>query len=128
MESSFQFTNPVLTRLDFCSNAGFESSGNTEVQIQTKMSVSVSRDEEKDEASVELTVEIGEKSDAVPYWIVATEKANFKWADVSDSMRDRLLNQNAPSLLLAYLRPILAQITNSSQYGIYNIPFMNFTK
>lgn len=43
-------------------------------------------------------------------------------------MIDRLLNQNAPSLLSSYLRPIVAQVTSASKYGTYNIPFVNFTK
>lgn len=45
-----------------------------------------------------------------------------------NNMIDRLLNQNAPSLLLSYLRPIVAQVTSASKYGTYNIPFVNFTK
>ena len=43
-------------------------------------------------------------------------------------MIDRLLNQNAPSLLLSYLRPIVAQVTSASKNGTYKIPFVNFTK
>ena len=36
--------------------------------------------------------------------------------------------KKAPSLLLSYLRPIVAQVTSASKYGTYNIPFVNFTK
>ena len=32
------------------------------------------------------------------------------------------------SLLLSYLRPIVAQVISASKYGTYNIPFVNFTK
>ena len=42
-------------------------------------------------------------------------------------MVDKLLNQNAPSLLLSYIRPIVVQITAASPFPTYNIPFMNFT-
>ena len=46
------------------------------------------------------------------------EGANFRWNDeLDDNMIDRLLNQNAPSLLLSYLRPIVAQVTSASKYG-----------
>ena len=80
------------------------------------------------EATVSLTIEIGETDDNVPFYIKAKEQADFKWDEsVADIMLDRLLNQNAPSLLLSYLRPIVAQVTNSSKYGVYNIPFVNFT-
>ena len=53
-----------------------------------------------------------EKNDDIPFYIKAIEGANFRWNDeLDDNMIDRLLNQNAPSLLLSYLRPI------ASKYG-----------
>ena len=56
-----------------------------------------------------------EKNDDIPK---AIEGANFRWNDeLDDNMIDRLLNQNAPSLLLSYLRPIVAQVTSASKYG-----------
>ena len=52
------------------------------------------------------------------HFIKAIEGANFRWNDeLDDNMIDRLLNQNAPSLLLSYLRPIVAQVTSASKYG-----------
>lgn len=32
---------------------------------------------------------------------------------------------NAPSLLLGYMRPLISNITNSSQYPTFNIPFLD---
>ncbi len=59
-----------------------------------------------------------EKNDDIPTYIKAIEGANFRWNDeLDDNMIDRLLNQNAPSLLLSYLRPIVAQVTSASKYG-----------
>lgn len=59
-----------------------------------------------------------EKNDDIPFYIKAIEGANFRWNDeLDDNMIDRLLNQNAPSLLLSYLRPIVAQVTSASKYG-----------
>lgn len=59
-----------------------------------------------------------ENNDDIPFYIKAIEGANFRWNDeLDDNMIDRLLNQNAPSLLLSYLRPIVAQVTSASKYG-----------
>ena len=59
-----------------------------------------------------------EQIDDIPFYIKAIEGANFRWNDeLDDNMIDRLLNQNAPSLLLSYLRPIVAQVTSASKYG-----------
>lgn len=43
-------------------------------------------------------------------------------------MIEKLLNQNAPSLLLGYLRPIISQITAASPYNAYNLPFIDFQR
>ena len=129
MESLFQFTNPILTDLEIHLNEGFNGKNNEEVKMITNMSFKVFQKENINEATVSLTVEIGEINDNTPFYIKSKEEADFKWDDsINDIMLDRLLNQNAPSLLLSYLRPIIAQITNASKYGVYNIPFINFTK
>ena len=122
MESAFQFTNPVLTELEF------NSQDNQEVQIALSVSVQVNKSENKMEATVGLNFEIGTREDISPFYIKATEKANFRWDEsLTEGMVDKLLNQNAPSLLVSYLRPIIVQITAASPYGAYNIPFINFT-
>ena len=72
--------------------------------------------------------ELGEKNSQVPFYISAIEAAGFRWDDtLKDDMVNKLLNQNAPSLLLSYLRPIVTQITAASPFDAYNIPFMSFT-
>ena len=129
MESLFQFTNPILTDLEIHLNEGFNGKNNEEVKMITNMSFKVFQKENINEATVSLTVEIGEINDNTPFYIKSKEEADFKWDEnIDDIMLDKLLNQNAPSLLLAYLRPIIAQVTNASKYGVYNIPFINFTK
>ena len=110
MESAFQFTNPALSGLEFWINKKFNSEKDTKIQIRMNMSVKVAKEEN-------------------PFYIKAIEGANFRWNDeLDDNMIEKLLNQNAPSLLLSYLRPIVAQVTSASKYGTYNIPFVNFTK
>lgn len=129
MESGFQFKNPSLTKLEFIVNNDFSSEGKKSVQIQINMSVDITRDQNLNEATVALKVEIGDKGDVGPYYINVVEEARFRWGEeFSDEQVEKLLNQNAPSLLLSYVRPIVAQTTASSLYGAYNIPFMNFTQ
>ena len=124
--SEFQFKNPVLTDLIFEVNEDFDKQNKKNVQIKLNIDISIEKRENK-EATVKLSVKIGEKSDKDPYFIKAVEKSDFRWSDeVEDNMVESLLSQNAPSLLLSYLRPIIVQITASSPYGIYNIPFVNF--
>lgn len=128
MESVFQFTNPALLELEFKVNSEFDNSEKKEIKINLKVETQVNREEDEDNAFVVLCVTVGEDTDKVPFYVYAVEGANFKWEKerYSEEEIHRLLQQNAPALLLSYLRPTIAVITGASPYGAYNIPFMNF--
>lgn len=129
MESAFQFTNPSLIKLEFEIKDGFDVKKDEEIEFNINMSVNVNKYPNKNEAHVELIFESGEIGENAPFYICAIEAAHFRWdASLEDGFVDELLHQNAPSLLLAYLRPIVAQITMASPYDAYNIPFINFTQ
>jgi preprotein translocase subunit SecB len=128
MESAFQFTNPILVGLEFGLNQEFEVVEDHEVQIQINMSVNVNKMEDTNEAEVTLKLELGERGANSPFFISVMEAARFRWDESLESdMVNKLLNQNAPSLLLSYIRPIVTQVTAASPFDAYNIPFINFT-
>ena len=129
MESEFQFSNPALTSMEYKINNEFSVDNDQEVKIAINMSVRVEKSDIVEEAKVELIFEIGDKSSHSPFYIVAVESADFKWkCGIEDAVVDKLLQQNAPALLLSYLRPIIVQITSASPFDTYNIPFINFAK
>lgn len=128
MKSIFQFSNPALLRLDFKINNNFCSNDGEEIKLKLAVETRINREENAEEALVVLCVTIGEKTEKVPFYVYAEESANFKWRREAydEEAVDRLLKQNAPALLLSYLRPIIANITVASPYSAYDIPFMNF--
>lgn len=128
MESVFQFSNPELVKLDFKINDNFESSGSEQVKIKVKMETQVDREENSDDAIVRLCVTVGAKTNKSPFYVHAEEASRFRWekGTYNEEQINTLLKQNAPALLLSYLRPIIAGITGSSRYSAYDIPFMNF--
>lgn len=128
-KSSFQFRNPVLAKLEFGINEGFNKNLNDKQEVNINMAVQVNKKLDMHEAEVSLSFELGDKDDSNPFYVAAIEKADFRWDDVlDDNTVEQLLNQNAPSLLLSYLRPIIAQITAASPYDSFDIPFINFKK
>ena len=129
MESKFQFTNPALISMNYIVNSDFSIKNHSQINIKQKISVDVESYDGRNETSVALQFELGEKdSIECPFYLVAKEKASFRWDDeLSSEQVRRLLNQNAPSLLLSYLRPIISQVTAMSPSGAFNIPFINFT-
>ena len=100
----------------------------TDIDVMTEISIKDGL--EKDSSMVLLKLEIGSKGSSSPFYILAEEVAIFNWdADaIDESQRDKLLKQNAPALLLSYLRPTIAMITSASPYASYNVPFMNFSE
>ena len=124
MESSFQFKNPVIKKLVFEVNDDFNVENGEQIDIPHKLSVDVEKLEENT-AVVSLIVEVGEKNSKYPFYVSAVETSMFRW-DESVKGEDALLNQNAPALLLSYLRPTVAMVTAATPFGSYNLPFINF--
>ena len=130
MKSQFQFSDPELTKIEFGVNSNFQETEDQEVQMKMDLSVDVEIvGETGNEAKVSLTVCLGEEGDDFPFCLTARESAFFRWAvgQYEKDVLDKLLYQNAPSLLLSYLRPIIVQITTASPFNTYNLPFINFT-
>lgn len=130
MVSSFQFSNPSLINLSFSINEDFSMKDNEGTNIDVKTEISIKDGLEKNSSMVILKLEIGARESSSPFHIQAEEAAIFNWnADTIDEFqRDKLLKQNAPALLLSYLRPTIAMITSASPFVAYNVPFMNFSE
>jgi preprotein translocase subunit SecB len=126
--SEFQFSNPYLVGLDFKLNSDFEEKNTSPINTEVTFNVAINKDETKPEAVVELTVIIGSVNNDNPFCIEATEGAKFRWNKDMRLDPDKLLQQNAPALLLAYLRPIIAMLTTASPFNTYNLPYIDFTK
>lgn len=128
-ESNFQFTQPVLTKLNFSINQDFEFSEEKQagLEMETKVGIGKYDYNSENDTIVSLSLKIGEESSEFPFFIDTCIIAKFKWEKSFPKKQvDSLLSKNAPSLLLGYLRPIIANVTNSSPFPPYNIPFMNF--
>ena len=65
-----------------------------------------------------------------PFALKCTVEAEFEWSEKiqNDGKIDILLEKNAQALLIGYLRPIVANITNVSKFPAYNLPFINLNE
>ena len=68
MESAFQFSNPSLTKMEFCINEDFENSWDKEVKIAVNMGIQIDRSSTDNNARVSLTLEIGKKDSSDPFY------------------------------------------------------------
>lgn len=123
-ESKFKFNNPVLEHLEFGINDKFEEEKYHGIEINGE--TQITRVKNKEKALVKLCLYIGEQTDAAPFWIKVSMRAKFVWEkNMKPELVERLLQANAPSLLLSYIRPIVSNITSNTQFPTFNIPFMD---
>lgn len=123
-KSFFQFQEPFLTMMKFEENALFDRDNFKSFNIETN--TQIKKNEEERTALVSLSVSVGNLEDA-PFEIHICMTALFKWEDTEDKTKiDDLLSKNAPSLLISYIRPIIASVTSTSRFPTLNIPFMDF--
>ncbi len=86
----------------------------------------IKRSENDNRANVELELKTNIDNEEAPFKLKIKMASDFKWSDLDDETVDAMLKFNAPALLLGYMRPIVANITNSSNFPAYNLPFINF--
>lgn len=129
-KSQFQFTNPTLQMLNLRHNKEFCPSAEERIPVETSFSVQVGRnDADSTSAMVVLQFSMGKDQPAFPFTLEAEMVGHFKWDEcLNPEMVNNLLSQNAPSLLLGYLRPIVSNIVLSAGFPPYTIPFMDFTR
>lgn len=123
--SNFQFLNPYLEEVYFVVNPNFDVD-DIEIEMQNSFNIQVKRSETDNRANVELELKTNIDNDKAPFRLRIKVASDFKWEDLDDKTVEAMLELNAPALLLGYMRPIVANITNSSNFPAYNLPFINF--
>ena len=124
-QSKFQFISPYLKEIHFVMNPDFGASdGNLE--MNNSFSVQVRRSQDENRANVELALDTNVENEKAPFKLQIKVASDFEWEDLEEAVVDSMLRLNAPALLLGYMRPIVANVTNSSVFPAYNLPFINF--
>lgn len=126
-QSNFQFTNPRIEKIDFRISDANNNSNDMPISIDVKAKTNL----EDKKAIVKLNLIVGEIDDdnkiITSLYFDGVITANFKWnEEVKDP--DRMLEVNGGTVLLSYIRPILATLTMQAGLQPLNLPFVNFTK
>ena len=126
-QSKFQFLNPYLVEVSFLEKSDYVSDAiNAGIEMQNIFKVDIDKKESQNMANVQLTLEINKEKENVPFTLKIKVASDFVWEDLDEQAVDTMLNCNAPALLLGYMRPMVASITNFSKFPTCNIPFVNF--
>ena len=118
-ESKFKFERPILKRFSFNENEAFEEK--EELKIEIELEKEIERKEKTGGVSVILKTV---NSNEIPFFIEIEMYSKFIWEEEIINA----LEINAPSLLISYIRPLVALVTGSSKYPTWNIPFLDMRK
>ena len=127
-ESKFQFNTPYLEELEFSINNDFTNKS-VDVEMENSFAVYCSKiDNCENSALVKLDLTINDDVTDKPFGLHIIVAAEFIWEDLDQEYANNLLKTAAPEFLLGFARPIIANITNMSQFPCYNVPFLNFNE
>lgn len=124
-KSDLQFSNPRIDSIDFRVNDKNTKIDDMPISIETNCKVN----EEKKEAVVNLNLVIGniDRNNIVntAFYFNGNILANFKW---NNNIKDpkNMLKISGGTVLLSYIRPILANLTLQAGLKPLNLPFINF--
>ena len=120
-ESKFKFEKPILKRFSFTENEALE-----ELKIEIELEKEIERKEKTGGVSVILKTV---NSNEIPFFIEIEMYSKFIWEEeLTEEEIINALEINAPSLLISYIRPLVALVTGSSKYPAWNIPFLDMRK
>ena len=123
-ESKFKFEKPILKRFSFNENEAFEKK--EELKIEIELEKEIERKEKTGGVSFILKTV---NSNEIPFFIEIEMYSKFIWEEeLTEEEIINALEINAPSLLISYIRPLVALVTGSSKYPAWNIPFLDMRK
>lgn len=122
-KSSFQFERPILLNLIYNENNEFELKDEIEIKVDLETKLDI----REDEANVYVILKtIG---DNLPFYIKVEMYSKFIWnKEIENKNLQSVLETNAASVLVSYIRNIVANVTSSSRYSTWHIPFLDLRK
>lgn len=135
--STFKFSNPNLVSSILLINKNYKGNLSKVKTLTFELEAQETpKEDQKDsyqESTVILTVRTSndiKMDDKTPCYILVTMEAKFFWKKgvYTKGQERKLLKINAPSLLLSYIRPYIAELTEASELPVQHIPFIDFTK
>ena len=124
-KSNFQMSNPVLKKVVLEINNEFLPSEDS-MNLRISDAKNITHNDENS-ATVSYAIRVfDEKFEfGAPFFIEVAYSAEFRWSKLELDEVDSLLNQNAPAILLGYIRPLVAQLTVSAGFPPLHIPLLN---
>ena len=127
-QSDLQFSNPRIEKIDFRVNNNIGNSDNIPICIEVETNATI----DCQEAIVKLNLIVGEINEesgevVTSMYFNGIIVADFSWNDNIENA-ETMLKISGGTVLLSYIRPILANLTLQAGMKPLNLPFINFTQ
>lgn len=129
--SDFQIQSQKLHSIEFTSNPFFKNNTDNPIDISILSNVKINRlSNNSAEVILHLLAFKDKDINDVPFKADIINTGIFTWDNKinNEDYLQKLLNENAPSVLMANIRSIIGQLTAYSGYGSYIIPLLDFRK
>ena len=124
-KSLFQFSNPHIESIIFKINDTNKDVNDIPIEIDIQSFIQ----KEEASATVKLILTIGETTDnntiLTALYFKGCIVSDFNWKDDIPDL-DKKLKVNGGTVLLSYIRPILATLTMQAGIQPLHLPFINF--
>lgn len=125
-QSNLQFSDPRIEKIDFrvCQKESVFDNLPISIEVETASNPLCK------EAIVTLNLLVGELNTnnqlITPFYFNGIIVADFRWNEEIQNP-DNMLKVSGGTVLLSYIRPILANMTMQAGLKPLNLPFVNFT-
>lgn len=124
-ESKLQYKNPKMEYILFEQNQDYDENKDLDMQMDSK--IEINKSEECREATVALILEFGKDSSNSPFYLKIASSSDFRWEDIIEFDIDKTLKISGSTMLLSFLRPIIANITMQAGLPPFRLPFFDLT-
>jgi preprotein translocase subunit SecB len=123
--SKFKYKLPILKSIIFKVNEDFKKENVEDVIVHGNKKINRSNDE----ATVFLELSIYEEDNKeYPFFLSIAMEGKFSWEDdIGEDMINLLLNENAPSVLVSFMRSHVVSLTTGAGYDSFVLPLLDFT-
>lgn len=123
--SKFKYKLPILKNIIFKVNEDFNKENIEDVIVHGNKQIK----RNGDEAIVSLELNIYEENNNdYPFFLSITMEGRFSWDDdIGEEMINLLLNENAPSVIVSFMRSHVVSLTTGAGYESFILPLLDFT-
>ena len=122
--SKFHHSHPQITSFEY-QTCGELHEGKIDFAIQYDKHIDKV---DHNHAIISLTIGMKPMDSDGPFCVKCSGRIMFEWNIDDEEVVNQILAQTAPSVLVAYMRPLISMFTHSSGLPAFELPLLDFSQ